>query len=107
MSDQNSLLPTDLIFPKEIKNLLRNMNISFQINSNDIAKIANVTNSRLVITLQTKLQDVYYFCKIRKNSMLDVWKKTFFTNLCSLFLKIEKSGGFYFLRMPPNVSIVI
>ena len=32
-------------------------------------------------------------------------KKTFFKNLRTLFLKIEKSGGFYFLRMPLNVSI--
>ena len=34
-------------------------------------------------------------------------KKTFIIILRTLFLKIEKSGGFFFLRMPPNVSIVI
>ena len=45
--------------------------------------------------------------KIWKNSILDVWEKTFFINLRTLFVKIEKSGGFYFLRMPPNISIVI
>ena len=43
--------------------------------------------------------------KVWKISMLDVWEKNFFINLRTLFLKIEKSGGFNFLRMPPNVSI--
>ena len=31
MSNQNSLLPTDFILPKEFKNLLRNTNISIEI----------------------------------------------------------------------------
>ena len=62
MSDQNSLLPTEFVFPKEIKNLLRNTNISIEINSSDIAIISNVTNSRLFITMQTKSRVVYYFC---------------------------------------------
>ena len=140
MSDQKSILSTEFTFPKEIKNLLRNTNISIEINSSYFAIISNVTNSRLIIKLQTKSREVYYFClqncsfllaaasrlcfaanrylcseeelikftgKIWKNSMLDVWEKLFFTNLRTLFLKIEKSGGFYFLRMPPNCSIVV
>ena len=39
MSDQNSLLPTDSILPKEIKNLLRNTNISIEISSSDFSNI--------------------------------------------------------------------
>ena len=39
--------------------------------------------------------------------MLHVWEKTFFMNLRTLILKIEKNGGFYLMRMPPNVAIVI
>ena len=62
MSDQNSLLPTDSILPKEIKNLLRNTNISIEISSSDFAIFSNSTNSRLIITIQTKSRDVYYFC---------------------------------------------
>ena len=61
-SDQNSLLPTDSILPKEIKNLLRNMNISIEVSSSDFAIFSNSTNSRLIITIQTKSRDVYYFC---------------------------------------------
>ena len=135
MSDQNSFLPTDSISPKEIKNLLRNTNISIEISSSDFAIFSSSTNSRLIITIQTKSRDVYYFClqncsfhraaisrlgfaanrylcseeelikftgKLWKNSMLDVWEKTFFINLHTLFSKIEKSGGFYFSRMPPE-----
>ena len=52
--DQNSLLPTDSILPKEIKNLLRNTNISIEISSSDFAIFSNSTNSRLIITIQTK-----------------------------------------------------
>ena len=59
LSDRNSLLPTKFILPKEIKILFRNMNISIEISSSDNAIFSNVTNSRLIITLQTKLQDVY------------------------------------------------
>ena len=62
MSDQNSLLPTYSILPKEIKNLLRNMNISIEVSSSDFAIFSNSTNSRLIITIQTKSRDVYYFC---------------------------------------------
>ena len=62
MSDQNSLLPTGFIFSKEIKNLLRNTNISIEISSSDFAIISNITNSRLIITVQTKSRGVYYFC---------------------------------------------
>ena len=62
MSDQNSLLPTEFIFSKEIKNLLRNTNISIEISSSDFAIISNITNSRLIITVQTKSRNVYYFC---------------------------------------------
>ena len=60
-SDQNSLIPTETIFPKEIKNLLKNTSISSEISSSDTAMLPNVTNSRLIKTLQTKLRDVYYF----------------------------------------------
>ena len=42
-----------------------------------------------------------------KNSKLDVWEKIFFIYSRTLFLKIEKSCGFYFLRILPNVSVVI
>ena len=59
MSDQNSFLPTEFIFPKEIKNLLRNTNISFDISLSDFAIISKLTNSRFIITMQTKLRDVY------------------------------------------------
>ena len=52
MSDQNILLPTKFILPKEIKNLLRITNISNKISSSDIAIISNVTNSRLIITIR-------------------------------------------------------
>ena len=130
MSDQNSFLPTDSILPSDFTNL----------SSSDFPIFSNSTNSRLIIPIQTKSRDVYYFClqncsfhraaisrlgfaanrylcseeelikftgKVWKNSMLDVWEKTFFINLHTLFSKIEKSGGFYFSRMPPNVSIVI
>ena len=62
MSDQNSLLPPELLLPKEIKNLLRDTNISTEISSSDFAIISNVTNSRLILTLQTKLRNDYYFC---------------------------------------------
>ena len=62
MSDQNSLLPPELLLPKEIKNLLRDTNISTEISSSDFAIISNVTNSRLILTLQTKLRNVFYFC---------------------------------------------
>ena len=62
MSDQNSLLPTDSILPKEIKNVLRNTNISIEISSSDFAIFSNSTNSGLIITIQTKSRDVYYFC---------------------------------------------
>ena len=62
MSDRNSLLPTEFIFTKEIKNLLRNTNSSIEISSSDIAIISNITNSRLIIILQKKLRDVYYYC---------------------------------------------
>ena len=62
MSDRNSLLPTEFIFSKEIKNLLRNTNISIEISSSDFAIISNITNSRLIITVHTKSRDVYYFC---------------------------------------------
>ena len=62
MSDQNSFLTTEFFFPKEIKNLLRNTNISIEISSSDTAKFSNVINSCLIITLQTKLRNVYYFC---------------------------------------------
>ena len=132
MSDHNSLLPTEFVFPIE------NTNISIEISSSQFAITSNVTNSRLFITTPTKSRDIFYFClqncsfhraaicclcftanrylcseeelikftgKLWKNSMLDV--KTFFLNLRTLFLKIEKSSGFYFLRMPPIVSIVI
>ena len=131
-------LPTEIIFPKEFKNLLRNTNISIEINLIDFALISNITNSRLMITIQTKSRDVYYFylqncsfhraaisrlcfaanrylCseeelikftgKIWKNSMLEVWEKIFSINLRTVFLKIEKSGVFFFLRMPPNISM--
>ena len=54
MSDQNNLLPTDSILPKEIKNLLRNTNISVEISSSDFVIFSNSTNSRLIITIQTK-----------------------------------------------------
>ena len=62
MSDQNSLLPSNSILPKEIKNLLRNTNISIEISSSYFAIFSNSTNSRLIITIQTKSRDVYYFC---------------------------------------------
>ena len=62
MSDQNSLLPTNIIFPKEFKKWLRNTNISVEISSNDFAIISNITNSRLIITIQTKSRDVNHFC---------------------------------------------
>ena len=62
MSDQNSLLPTEFVFPKEFKNLLRNTNFSVEINSSDFEIISNVATSRLIITLQTKSRDVFYFC---------------------------------------------
>ena len=62
MSDRNSLLPTEFIFTKEIKNLLRNTNSSIEISSSDFAIFSNITNSRLIITVQTKSRDVYYFC---------------------------------------------
>ena len=62
MSNQNSLLPTDFILPKEFKNLLRKTNISIEISSSDFAIFSNSTNSRLIITIQTKSRDVYYFC---------------------------------------------
>ena len=62
MSDQNILLPTKFILPKEIKNLLRNTNITIEISSSDIAKISNFINSRLIIIIQTKSLDVYSFC---------------------------------------------
>ena len=61
MSDQNSLLRTDFILPKELKYLLRNTNISIEISSSDFAIFSNSTNSRLMITIQTKLQDVFLF----------------------------------------------
>ena len=61
-SDRNSLLPTEFIFSKEIKTLLRNTNISIEISSSDFAIISNITNSRLIITVHTKTRDVYYFC---------------------------------------------
>ena len=57
MSNQNSLLPTEFIFPKEFKNLLKNTNISIEISSSDFAKISNITNSRLKIKVQTKSRD--------------------------------------------------
>ena len=47
MSHQNSLLSSDFVFPQEIKKLLRNTNISNEINSNDIESFSNVINSRL------------------------------------------------------------
>ena len=53
MSDQNNLLPTEFIFPKEFKSLLRNTNISIQISSSS-AIISNITISRLIITIKTK-----------------------------------------------------
>ena len=62
MSDQNSLLPTEFIFPKEFKSLLRNTNISVEICSSHFAIISNITNSRLIITIQTKSRDVNHFC---------------------------------------------
>ena len=66
MSDQNSFLPTKFNFPKEIENFLRNTNIyehtKYEKNSSDIATISNFTNSRLIITLQTKSREVYCFC---------------------------------------------
>ena len=62
MSAQSSFLPTEFFFPKEIKNLLRNTNVSIEIKLSDFAIFSNVTNSRLIITLQTKSRDVYYFC---------------------------------------------
>ena len=62
MSDRDSLLPTEFIFSKEIKKLLRNTNISIEISSSDFAIISNITNSRLIITVHTKTRDVYYFC---------------------------------------------
>ena len=54
MSDQNSLLPTELFLPKEFKHLLRNTNISIEISSSDFAIFSNSTNCRLIITIQTK-----------------------------------------------------
>ena len=62
MSGRNNLLPTEFIFSKEIKNLLRNTNISIEISSSDFAIISNITNSRLIITVHTKSRDVYCFC---------------------------------------------
>ena len=62
MSDQNSLLPTEFIFPKEFTKLLRNTNISVEISSSDFAIISNIINSRLIITIQTKSRDVNHFC---------------------------------------------
>ena len=59
MSDQNSLLPTNFVLPKEFKNLLRNTNISIEISSSDFAIFSNSTNSRLIITIKTKSRDVY------------------------------------------------
>ena len=56
----NYLLPTEFIFPKEIKNLSRNTNISVEISSSDFASFSNVTNSRFMITLQTKLQNDFF-----------------------------------------------
>ena len=51
MSDQNSLLPTECIFSKEIKILLRKTNISNEISSSNFAIISIITNSRLIITV--------------------------------------------------------
>ena len=62
ISDQNSLLPTDFILPKKFKNLLRNTNISIEISSSDFVIFSNSTNSRLIIAIQTKSRDVFYFC---------------------------------------------
>ena len=62
MSDQNSLLPTEFILPKEFKTFVENTNISIEISSSDFAIILNITNIRLIITIQTKSRDVYYFC---------------------------------------------
>ena len=53
MSDQNNLLPTEFIFPKEFKSLLRNTNISLEISSSS-AIVSNITISRLIITIKTK-----------------------------------------------------
>ena len=55
MSDQISLLPTVFVFPKEIKNSLRNTNTSIEISSSEIEIFSNVTSSRLIITLQAKI----------------------------------------------------
>ena len=57
MSDQNNLLPTEFIFPKEFKSLLRNTNISFEISSSS-AIVSNITISRLIITIKTKFEIV-------------------------------------------------
>ena len=58
MSNQNSMLPAEFIFPKEIKILLRNTNSSIEISSSEFAIFSNVTN----YNLQTKSRNVFYFC---------------------------------------------
>ena len=136
MSDQNSLLPKEIIFPKETYSLLRKTNISVKINSSDIAIFSNVTNNRLIITLQTNSRNVFYFClrncsslraaisrlcvaanhylcseeknslylqaKFGKVQCLICGKKKFFISSRTLFLKIEKSGGFLFFENAPE-----
>ena len=136
MSDQKSILSTEFTFPKEIKNLLRNTNISIEINSSDFAITSNVTNSRLIIKLQTKSREVYYFClqnccflraaasrlcfaanrylcseeelikftgKIWKNSMLDVWEKTFLYKFAYAVFKDREKRWFLFLENAPQL----
>ena len=56
MSDQNSMLPAEFIFPKEIKTLLRNTNSSIEIRSSELAIFSNVTN----YNLQTKSRNVFF-----------------------------------------------
>ena len=62
MSNRNNLLPTDLKFPKEVKNVLRKTDISIENISIDIAFFSNLTNSCSILTQQTKLRDAYCFC---------------------------------------------
>ena len=129
MSDHNSLLPTEFVFPKE------NTNISIEISSSDFAITSNVTNSRLFITTQTKSQDVLYFClqncsfhraaisclcftanrylcseeelikftgKLWKNSMLDVREKNFLFKFAYTVFKDREKRWFLFLENAPE-----
>ena len=59
MSNQNSLLPPQLISAQKMKQLLRNTSV--EVISSDIVIFSNVTISRLIITLWKKKRYVQFF----------------------------------------------